>query len=322
MTGVFVKYHKVTQDAFSRLAPVFRESNIEIVDMDLSKMGSQIDIIPYQTIKNYLDSVYPIDFILMGDIFWPTGQNICRWCEENNVKSYFLQHGQWIYMANKQNIKFHPSFSLVFGDNIKNTIESWISQWPLWKKSTVVSAGSPRYDGAKGQDGDYVYLSPPVIEEEKGLNQKIDQSAYRILSLISGIDNKFNIYIHPHYREMKVDILKRLFKNAIFIDPEKDPLPVIANAGKVLTHRNSTVVLDAIAYHKPVVLMNIKQHKKSFFEKNYFGEFALESNKIEDIENNLRKDIKTDNDNYMDRAKPYIYLGNASRKILDLVKAV
>ena len=143
---------------------------------------------------------------------------------------------------------------------------------------------------------------------------------YKVLKLMKGLDKEVNLVIHPHYREGAVSQLAKFFPDAEIISPNFDPLPLIQKSSKVLTHRNSTTVLDAIACGKPVVLNNFIGYTKSFFPKNYFCEFTKESDWPPDCVTNLQSEFDVDYDNYHERARPFIRLGNASKRILSIIQ--
>ena len=95
---------------------------------------------------------------------------------------------------------------------------------------------------------------------------------------------------------------------------------MIRGAAKVLTSRNSTVILDAMAHQKPVVLMDLPEHDACFFERGYFEGFALESKTKSHLVDNLLDDTKVKRTNYVSSAKKHICLGDASSRIVDWVK--
>jgi len=312
---LFLRYNKVTNEALEKLykhIPSFKWG-----DMDSFKQ--RIDVLPYETIASFLQEFKPIDSICIGDVFWTTGQNICKWGEDQGVKIYFLQHGQWIYIQNKRNPRHLPHSTFVYGDNVKQMVDSW----PYGKRSNVQAVGNPRYDNISwlSNSGEYTYFAPPVIKEmvPSGKNRSNAEVA-KLMEQLKGIDEIGPLLIHPHYREGSVDYLKSIFPKAMVADPQKASLPLIQKSSKVLTHRNSTTVLDAIACGKKVVLTDFLGQDKSFFKRGYFGEFAVENDWPKNCLKALECDYDVDYNGYRTRARAHIYLGNASHRIVNILE--
>jgi len=316
MKLLFLRYNKVTNDAFNNLILQSSES-IEVHSVDLSQYDKYMDILNYSIINDILVRHEPYDIIITGDIFWTTGQNICKWGELNNKPVCFLQHGQWKYIENKKNPRYLPKHTCLYGQDVTDMCKSW----PYSKRSQVHCVGSPRYDDITlNKEGEGVYFSPPVIcEYSPSAPEKIDKHAQFLISRLHGIDDKVKLVLQPHYREGRVSLLKMLFPKAIFIDPSDDPFKWIKQCNKVLTHRDSTVVLDAIAHGKLTVLMNFDD-EKVFFNRGYFGDFAVESSSAKNCFTHLQSDLYLRYNDYIKKVKKYIYLGNASRRILDILE--
>lgn len=316
MRGILLKYNKVHNDSLRNLAPKLSK-HFEIKWGDLSVFGEKMDLLSYDAIKDYFAPFGKLDFIVVGDVFWRTGQSICRYGAEHNIPVFFLQHGQWIYIKNKKKLSYYPSHTLMFGDNVAKMCSSWT----YGKYSKIVVIGSPRYDDASPNNGSYIYFSPPVIEElihgRPAGRQRC--SFYENLKAVKKIDKNLPIVIHPHYREARTDCLHNLFPYAQFADPQLDALKLIRGAAKVLTSRNSTVVLDAIAHHKPVVLMDFPEYDACFFERDHFGKFALESKTKDHLIIQLLSDTKTKRTEYRN-TREHIYLGNASERIVESIR--
>lgn len=311
---LLLKYNKPTNDAFIKFASF--DYGVDCQWADLTAFGTKIDVLSYEEVDKFLRASMPFDGLLMGDIFWPTGQNICQWCQRNSVGSFFLQHGQWIYTANKKNPRFLPKCTFVYGEDLRAEILTW----PYGKRSRVEATGSPRYDVLNIKDGDYVYFSPPVILEKNASAQSIThQKSLLLLSALRGVDSRYKVLLHPHYREGELDRLKDLFPKAQYIDPEEPALPFIAAAGKVLTHRNSTVVLDGIACRKLVVLMNFMGHDDSAYPMGYFKGFAIESTTPFHCMENLGV-VWQFPEKTTDEAKSFLVFGHASERISHLIK--
>lgn len=309
---LLLRYNKVTNQAIDSLL----ETDSTLSQADLSAFGSKIDTASFQQISEFLGNLLPIKSVMIGDIFWPTGQNICRWCSERKIDCFFLQHGQWIYVDNKKNPKFLPSYTFVYGDDLLNEI----SDWPYGKRSKIVTTGNPRYDNLRISCGDYVYFSPPILMETNPSSPtNIHQKTYLWLKSIAGIDTKCNLLIQPHYREGDFSFLRKTFPAATMVDKQDSALDYIGKCSKVLTHRNSTVVLDAIACRKKVILMNFEGFDNGFFKKHYFGEFAVENKSLADLEKSITNEY-LQVDSYEEKAKRYIYLGNAGQRILRIMK--
>ena len=85
----------------------------------------------------------------------------------------------------------------------------------------------------------------------------------------------------------------------------------------MLTHRNSTIILDAIACGKQVVTMNFDVMPSSY-SKGHFNGFALESDSPDHCLHNLTRPVNLPDD-YDDKARKHILLGNASRRIVDYI---
>ncbi len=139
------------------------------------------------------------------------------------------------------------------------------------------------------------------------------------VSSLVGIDKKLNLLIQPHYREGATKVLKKIFPNARYADPQADPLALIQKSSKVLTHRNSTTVIDAIACRKLSILINHGPYDASFFRRGYFGQFALEINTPDDIVSAGTLEI---GDDYIQKAEPYICLEPSAPKIKNILELV
>lgn len=304
---LLLKYNKVTNESIENIK---EHINHKIVDLNI--FGNKIDLLNFQEVSLFLRKFTPFNNILIGDIFWPTGQNICKWCFENNINCYFLQHGQWIFVNNKMNPKFLPSCTFLFGNKLKEEM----LKWPYGKKSKIEVTGSPRYDNVKTEQGNYIYFSPPVLTEYNPSSINISHKKnFKFLSNLYGIDNHLNMIIHPHYREVNIDVLKKMFPKANFVEPKTRAIDIIAKSYKVLTHRNSTVVLDAIACQKNCVLVNFAGFD-SFYPKNYFREFAIECNNISECIEVLKKECVINTKSTSD----FIMLGNASKRISSIIE--
>ncbi len=316
MTALLVKYNKVTNAAFAKLLGKQADKLIlrwaDINHFQQNKM----DVLDYPLVNFALDIfAFKFDAIIIGDIFWPTGQNICRWCLEHGIRCYFLQHGQWIYFKNKVDPKYLPTATCFVGDDIANAC----SEWPYADRSRLAVTGNPRYDNSViSTEGDYVYFAPPVIlERVPSSDDKHNPELLKTIQRLKGLDKQVKLVIHPHYREGNVLALRNIFPEAEFRDPQDDPLPIVAGASKVLTHRNSTTVLDAIAHGKITVLMNFEKEDWSVYNKEYFGDFALESETPHQCFDNVISDEVLDLDDYIERARRYVYLGDASQRVVD-----
>lgn len=305
--------NKVSEESFRVLSDYCTTLGIDTQIVSLSCFGNKTDILPYERVGHFLEDFPDISAILVADIFWPTGQNICRWCDSNGVKCFFWQHGQWIYTTNKKNPRFLPFMTFVLGENTRKQCMSW----PYGRRSQVLVSGSPRYDNcSRNADGEYVYCSFPVLVERSP--SVPDRHNSRMLSAIKSLSGLNNIktVIHPHYREEGVDTLKQLFPKCQFADRNESALSLISKSKKVLTHRNSTSVLDAIACGKQSVLMDFLGDDYSHFPPGYFGNFATESNNADHCLRNLLRPTVQITD-YVDKAKPFISLENASKTIVD-----
>ncbi len=316
MQVLLVKYNKVTNDAFDVLSKTLETCKWA----DVSIFGENIDCLSYSIVDRYLQSLKPFDVICVGDVFWDTGQHICKWSQNNKVRCYFLQHGQWIYTKNKSNPRHLPYGTFVYGDNVCNMMHSW----PYSRRSKVYVTGNPRYDASllDRLGNGYVYFSPPVsLEIVPSAPDRLHRHVYGVLSKLRGLDESINLVIHPHYREGNVQQLRQLFPKAKFEDPMNDPMLLIQQSEAVLTHRNSTTVLDAISCGKVAMLTDSICHDRSFFNPGYFGEFAVECRTKDDCVEAVMKlqDKKIQLDGYEHRAKPYLWIGNASNRIADII---
>lgn len=319
MKGLLLKYNKVHNDALHNLS--YRLSkDFEIKWGDLSLFGLSMDLLSYKQVNKYLHSLEPFDFIVIGDVFWDTGQNICRACSELNMPVFFMQHGQWIYISNKKSLEYYPTYTLVFGDNVGNMCLSW----EYGNHSKVRVVGNPRYDevSSNGYRSTYTYFSPPVIEEivHGEPSGRIRTPFMKALEKIAGIDKRVPMVIQPHYREARTDLLRKMFPKAQFADPALNPLKLVRGSTQILTSRNSTVILDAIAHQKSTVLMDFPENDVCFFKRGYFGDFAKESKDRRHLISNLEEPKTFVRQGFAVKAKPYIYLGNASERIAKLVK--
>lgn len=309
-------YNKVTNEAFNKLA--LHNSEFEIIPFDLGRFGDKMDILDEKVVEEFLSQSMPFDAVVVGDIFWPTGQYICKWCKKHNIKSFFLQHGQWIYITNKKNPEFLPYCTFLYGDNVKDMV----SLWPYSARSKVVVTGSPKYDNIiPNSSGSYVYFCPPVMYEKINGTHRSNPLASRLLKTLSGIDKKIELLIQPHYREGNISGLKQMFSFAEFSDPKNDPICLIKKSYAVLTHRDSTTVLDAIACGKKSFLINFKNQHRSFYKAGYFSNFAVENGWPDECKDRIQSYVAGElPDNYEMLSKPYLYLGNSSERILAIIK--
>ena len=138
MGVLLIRYNKVTNVALNNLTNNLVDSKWA----DLNDFGDNLNLLGYSDTGGWLEKFLPFDRVMVGDIFWPTGQNICRWCKENSIPCCFLQHGQWIYVDNKQNPQYVPSYTCVYGGNVHEMMKSW----PYSQRSQVEITGNPRYD--------------------------------------------------------------------------------------------------------------------------------------------------------------------------------
>ena len=311
---LLLRYNKITNELFENLyqfLPSFRWG-------ELTDFGKRIDTLQYSTVADFLQEFKPIDATAVGDVFWPTGQNICKWGKDQQVKVYFFQHGQWIYIQNKRNPRHLPHTTFLFGDNVKRMVDNW----PYGKKSNIYSTGTPRYDNIPlSAEGEYVYFAPPVMREMvPSAPSKSNATAVNTITQLKGIDEIVPLLIHPHYREGNLDYLKNLFPKATVASPLSSSLSLIQKSTKVLTHRNSTTVLDAIACGKKAILTDFLGEDRSFFKRGYFGEFAVENNWPKDCFKSIEAEYIVDYENYTERARDHIYLGNASQRIVNILR--
>jgi len=316
MKTLLLDCNKVSEECFERVKLAFNNKPVNVIHESLTQFGNKVDILSYGQVSDFMEIFIPLNAVLIADIFWPTGQHICQWCITNNVKCFFWQHGQWIYTKNKKNPKFLPSATFFLGENVKNEC----SQWSYGKRSHIAVTGSPRYDSCfhSKELGQYVYFSPPaILEINPSATDKYNYEILRLLKQLKGLDDEVDLLIHPHYREGKEEELKSLFPKALFRYQKCKSVDLVKCATKVLTHRNSTTVLDGIACGKPVVLMNFGKYDKSYYNKGYFKDFALESDSPDHCIHNLKSKVIVKESGYQDRAREFIALGNASLRIID-----
>lgn len=315
---------KPVNESFNKLQS--KATSLIFKTLDLTTFGSKLDVLSYQVVVEILDKAKPFDAILVGDVFWPTGQHICKYGAVRKNKVFFLQHGQWIYDANKRNPPFVPFATFLFGDDVYEKF--W--KFPYGSRSKLFVTGSPRYDNLKiDATSDMVYFSPPVVLETSPSSPPKKQVwGYNVLSKLQGLDQECNLLIHPHYREGDVGFLKDLFPLAKFADPQENALALIGQSRMVLTHRNSTCVIDAISLRRPCALIDLEDMDWmrfseqfvgwSYFPRNYFCEFAKESSDASECFNNVKETgtYPTLNEqDYIKKAKKYICLGEASKRI-------
>ena len=317
MKVLLLKYNKVTNQSFDVLS---RHPAIDFFVSDLGKFGGKMDHLSVANVQKIIPD--NVDAIVVGDIFWPTGQNICRYAEQRGIKVYFLQHGQWIYIDNKRNPRHLPFCTLVNGER---TLQM-VMQWPYANRSKVHAVGNPRYDEIHRQsEGDFVYFGPPVLTEiEHSGASRRNENAAVLLTNLKGIDKRVKIKIHPHYREGRVSVLKEMFPQAEIIDPKDDPLKHVSQSSKVLTHRNSTAVIDAIACGKPSVFVDFRGQDRSFFKRGHFGPFGIECDSpidcISKVSANTKLPFDVNSAEYSVAAAAYLQVGNASERIVKLMQ--
>lgn len=321
-TILLLKYNKVHNESIKIIEKTLSE-HFDIIVRELKCKNETKDFLTLNQIKKSFEDLTSFHAIVYGDVFWPTGQSLCEWCNNNSIPLFFLQHGQWIYIKNKQELKHYPMYTLLFGDDVKNMCLSW----KYGSNSSLNTTGSPRYDGITKEElsNDYVLFFPPVVEEIlHGLPSGIQKihSIKLITKVTAGIDNETNLVIQPHYREAKIKWLKEIFPKAQFVSEKDNTIELIKKAKKVITCRNSTTVLDSIACYKPIVLIDIGLHDVSIFKRGYFKEFATESESKEHFFKTVLDESVVNFDNYEQRARKYIYLGNSSQRIVKLIQEV
>lgn len=313
---LLLKYNKPINEAWDSLAVQCNNGRTISVDtVDMAIFGPRVDQLSFLEVSNLLDRHKGVDFVFVGDIFWPTGQNICRWGRENKVNTLFLQHGQWIYTVNKRNPQYTPDYTCVLGENILQ--ESL--KWPLAKTSKIVATGSPRYDFyTQCTREDFDYFAPPVmVEYVPGQSDRDNPIARQLLEKMSGLDTKCTLFIHPHYREKDILSLRQMFPKAVILNPHDSALNWINRCRYLITHRNSSSVLDAIACKKHSLLMNFGGFS-SAYSRGYFGEFATEFDDMSALKQYvgsasvLRGKTNTN-------PKQHLVIGNATHRILDLI---
>lgn len=318
MNLLLLDCNKVSQESFAEIAKSRYVDQINIQVDTLSKFDRKADVLSYNDVHEILAN-RNLDAVLVADIFWPTGQNICKWCLDNKVKCCFLQHGQWIYITNKRNPQFVPHVTFLLGDNVYQEC----STWPYSARSKLVVSGSPRYDPWSSKQfakSERIYLSSPVILElSPSVRPKYHPSAYALLKKLVGLDDEVELLIHPHYREGMLDDLSEMFPNAELADPKENALQLIAKSDKVITHRDSTTVLDAIALHKHVVLINFPDTMPSAFPAKYFYPFASETSNLTECIDCLRKTNETITD-YEQKSRAHIFLGESSKHVIEALR--
>ena len=282
---------------------------------DLSSFGHRTDTLSYSEVDRFLSGFRP-DAILLGDIFWTTGQNICQWGNKHNCRTFFLQHGQWIYTVNKKRPHHIPDYTLFLGEDVKNEC----SKWPYSDKSELVTVGCPRFDKITKTEGSGFYCAPHILNETYVSSPtNHHKKGVRSANLLRSVAVKLqeDLKVHPHYREGSIKELKKILKGATFLDSKLDSIPLVMDSRAVITHRNSTTVLDAIAAYKPIHLLNCRE-LSSCYPKGYFSPFAKEYDTIDQLVEGLDEPVNEIKD-YEAKSKNYIYLGNASERIADLI---
>jgi len=81
-TTLLIKYNKVTNEAFANLS----QSLSLVKEADLAKFAEMMDTLPPMHVHNLLTGLLPFDNVVVGDIFWPSGQNICKWCKSHGKR--------------------------------------------------------------------------------------------------------------------------------------------------------------------------------------------------------------------------------------------
>lgn len=313
MYVLFIKYNKPHNDSIETIKQYCKHEIIDILSISKS-----IDNISYHVLCNYFNSLHyfrNITHIVIGDIFWPTGQNICKLGIEYNKKIVFLQHGQWIYLDNKKNPEFLPYLTCFYGNYIKKIAEKW--NYGLRSKCEVT--GSPKYDNIQTEEGDYFYFCPPMILEKfPSRNSILNIDNKKLLVSMLGLDKYCKLVIHPHYREGDINFIKGLFPLAKIVDAGLNSLDLIRKSKGVITHRDSTTVIDAICCKKQSLLLNFNNQKQSFFKKFYFKDYCIENNDFADLINNIEK-VEVIKEHYV-YVDDYIQQGDASSKILNLME--
>lgn len=318
---LIIRYNKSANESFDILQKHLSELNVNVQVCDIIVFGHKRDLLDYPAIDVFLSQYMPFDIVIIADVFWPTGQSICQWCEKFNVYSIFMQHGQWISTDSKRVLRFYPNKTLLFGYDVYTMCK----KWPYSYHSKCQPVGSPRYDqcSIQNQSGSYIFFSPPVIEEilHDCPSGRLREPFLRCLESLSGFDHHFPVVMQPHYREHCVQILKDLFPKANFVESDKNTLDLIKSSSKVVCSRNSTVVLDTISCGKHVVCTDLVDHDCCFFRRGYFGQFASESSDRDSFLSNLEsKDPVITK--YIERSLRYILLGCASDRIIHIIKSI
>lgn len=310
---LFVKYNKPHNQSIDNLT-----KNIQYKVIDLQDISKSIDNISCESISKYFNSlsyIKAITHIIIGDIFWPTGQNICKFGSLHDKKIVFLQHGQWIYVENKKNPPYLPYVTFLYGDHLLQKVKGW----PYGLKSKCFATGSPKYDNINIKQGDYFYFCPPVILETfPSRSSVVNTKNQLLLHSLKGLDSYCKLSVHPHYREGDIQFIKELFPKAEFFDTELNSLDLIKNSKGVITHRDSTTVIDAISCKKKSLLLNFNNEKQSYFKKFYFRDYCVENDNFGQLINNIDNiDFIKEHYSYVD---DYIQQGNSSEKIFRIME--
>jgi hypothetical protein len=139
----------------------------------------------------------------------------------------------------------------------------------------------------------------------------------KVIQRMIGLDKYCKLMIQPHYREGCDSFLRSWFPHAQFINAREPAMPYIAGARVILTHRDSTVVLDGIAAHKQVVLL---PGCNSSYEPGRFKPFAQESESYEAVKNSVSPGPIEQCDFNYEHAKAHVVLGGASARIERIIE--
>jgi hypothetical protein len=101
-----LNYHKTVREQFDRVEAACRDSHsIRLRRIGYPAPESDRDLLSYGVIDRFLSSQPSFDVVLLGDIFWTTGQNICRWARKNSKRQFSCSTGCGFITRTKKTLR-------------------------------------------------------------------------------------------------------------------------------------------------------------------------------------------------------------------------
>jgi hypothetical protein len=308
-------------------------SNIKLIWKNL--ILSRIDEIIFEiNMAKYFFEQNKIKSIIIFSEVGMTERIVIPIAKNNNVPISLLQVGHhWdtpealemnvantVYPVNSDNF-------LVWG---KTTETDAITNGSTEQKK-IIPIGSPRYDGLfnlKTSSEDYI-LFAVTGPREMNVNdltvetyQNHEQSVKEICKIVSKLNKKLIIKLHPGPSEYNITKLVKKINPNFEVITRGDILPLIKSCSIMITTRLSTSMLEAQILEKPVIYIPI--FDKKFGNPEIFKSNSCFVSSLDHLESDLEKFLYDDNfkQNTINLANNFLknYFINANKASRALLK--